>query len=114
MVKYLWEYAPTKQNFGANAPEVKELQFELKLLVETLRQYNLDYLWNIQSPFLEIERQIIKDHKHEYPKYIKLKEKQIERDEYIREGKKRLKAIKYRIRELNHENYLEKLKKVIK
>ncbi|KKL94081.1 hypothetical protein LCGC14_1868210 [marine sediment metagenome] len=98
--KYIYEYAPTKRNFGVNASEVKELQFELKLLIETVRQYNIDYLMNVQSPFLEMEQQIVEEHKHEYPEYIELKRKEVERDKYIEEGKAKIKAIEWHIREM--------------
>lgn len=98
--KYLWEYAPTKRNFGINASEVKELQFELKHLIETLHQYNWNYLSNVQSLFMKIERQIIEDHKHKYPKYLKLKEKQVERDRYVKEAEEKIKSLKLCIEEL--------------
>ena len=100
--KELWEYAPNRNNFGKNAPEVKELQPEMRFLIAEGKEKHHDYLWNVQSPFLKIEKQMVKDHKHEYPEYIEFMEKATEWDKYIKENTSRRKAIKNRIRELRN------------
>ncbi|KKN51788.1 hypothetical protein LCGC14_0618880 [marine sediment metagenome] len=88
-----WAYAPNKNNFGKFASEVKDLQLEWKILKTEISQKHSDYMSNVQSPYLSIERKIVKDHKHEYPEYMDLMNK---RDEY----KKNWHSLHSRIREI--------------
>ncbi len=71
--KERWQYAATTRTFkkGTTA-EVKELQFQMVFLIKEGQQKHMDYLDNVQSPFLDIEKQMVKDHKHEYQEYMKL------------------------------------------
>jgi len=69
--------------------QIENLEKNIKELIEEKHEIHNDYLWNVQSPYLKIEKQIVKDHKHEYLEYMKLmkeKSKYLFRDNYVLRG----------------------------
>jgi len=99
--KEKWQYAATTQNFKKGTiTEVKKLQFQMLYLIKEGKQKHMNYLDNVQGPFLKIERQMVEDHKHEYPEYIALKKLAEVYEEYSNENTAQRKAIKSRFYDL--------------
>lgn len=60
--------------------QIEALEKNINELIEKKHRIHNDYMYNIQSPYLKIERQMVKDNKHKYPKYIELMK---EKNEYM-------------------------------
>lgn len=52
--------------------QIESLEKNIEELIEERHKIHKDYLWNVQSPYLKIEKQVVIDHKHEYLKYMEL------------------------------------------
>ena len=64
-------------------------------LKEELHKVHEDYLWNVQSKYLKIEKRMVEEHYHEYPEYMELMKK---KEKYLREKEEfeaKIKSIKY-------------------
>lgn len=58
--------------------KIEELENQIHSLEEEHHKDFQNYMWNVQSPYLKIERMIVKEHCHEYPEYMELKKKEQE------------------------------------
>ncbi len=79
----------------------------------THEEYN-HYMYNIQSPYLKIEKQMVKEHKHEHLEYMKFmdqkanyKENRTEIDTIINDHKKAIGKIENDILKMNREGYIK-------
>ncbi len=57
---------------------IENLEKNIRELIEERHKIHEDYLWNVQSPYLKIEEQMVKEHKHEYPEYMEFMEQKVE------------------------------------
>lgn len=51
---------------------IEILQKDIRELIEEGHEIYRNYMYNVQNPYLKIEKQMVKDYKHEYQEYIKL------------------------------------------
>jgi len=71
-----------------------EIKNEIIVLKEEFQRIFMDYMYNVQSRYLDIEKTMIKEHYHEYPEYMvlmKKKEKYLKDEEIFKSKIKKLK-----------------------
>lgn len=74
-----------------------EITDKINILKGEIHKVHLDYLWNVQSPYLQMEEIMVKEHCNEYPEYMDLMKK---KEEYLKveeEFKSKIKKLENQI-----------------